>query len=523
MILEGNQIYRTPIIVAMRSSLLVPKQIYRRTFDSQRSMSIDYDLETIDTPSPDRLSEDGQNAIHETSIRILEEIGIEVAHEGARELLADASAQVDEESEIVKFPESLVEDCLEKPPSSFTLHGRNQNRNTGVGNGDTTLTSAYGAPNVLRYDEGRRASTIDDFEDLTKLAQMQDVIGCTGYNLCEPTDVPQQIKHYEMLQRTLKLTDKPVMGSTYGEDRAKASLEMVGIATDDRDLSKPYVAGVINTVSPRTLDERMTGGLIEYAKAGQPTLISPAMMANASGPSTLAGSMALANAEILAGITISQLANPGAPLVYGLPSSNVDVRYGSFSIGSPEGALFVNFAAQMGRYYDIPARAGGTLNDSKTVDDQSGTESMLQLLMTLLSDIDFVLHAAGILDSYSTVSPEKYVLDCERIRYVQRFQRGYELNEETFAFDLLSKTEPGSHFLNEQHTLNHCDTEHYMPDLFDRQSYDDWETAGSKDAFERAHDRVAEMLEAYERPPMDETLQDELDAFVDSEKERIME
>lgn len=481
-----------------------------------------YDLETIDVPSPDRLSEDGLDAIHETSIRILEEIGIEVAHEEARELLADAGARVDEESEIVEFPESLVDDCLETPPSSFTLHGRNPERNTGVGDGDTTLTSTYGAPNVLRYDEGRRSSTIDDYEDLVKLAQIHDVIGCTGYNICEPTDVPQEVKHYEMIQRSLELTDKPVMGSTYGEDRARASLEMVAIATDDRDLSKPYVAGIVNTVSPRTLDTRMTGGLLEYAKHGQPTLISPAVMANASGPSTLAGSLALANAEILAGITVSQLTNPGAPLVYGLPSSNVDVRYGSFSIGSPEGAMFVNFAAQMGRYYDVPSRAGGTLNDSKTVDDQSGAESMMQLMTAMLSDIDFVLHAAGILNSYSTVSPEKYVLDCERIEYVQRYLRGYELNDETFAFDLLSEVEPGSHFLNKRHTLDHCDTEHYMTEVFDRQSYDDWENAGSEDAFARAHDRVNELLDDYERPPFDEDRREELDSFVESEKERIL-
>jgi len=255
---------------------------------------MDYDLETTDVPHLERLDEAGRDAIHDVSMDILEDIGIEVDHEEAREYLADAGARVDHESGIVEIPESLVEDRLAEPPSSFTLHARNPDRNTGVGDGDTTLTSTYGAPNILRYDEGRRSSTIEDFEDLAKLAQMEDVIGCTGYNLCEPTDVPQEVKHYEMLRRSLTLTDKPVMGSTYGEDRARASLEMVGIATDDRELSKPYMAGVINTVTPRTLDTRMTGGLIEYAKAGQPTLVSPAVMANASGPSTLAGSMALA-------------------------------------------------------------------------------------------------------------------------------------------------------------------------------------------------------------------------------------
>ncbi|MEA5386420.1 trimethylamine methyltransferase family protein [Haloarculaceae archaeon H-GB2-1] len=266
----------------------------------------------------------------------------------------------------------------------------------------------------------------------------------------------------------------------------------------------------------------MTGGLLEYAKAGQPVLISPAVMANASGPSTLAGSFALANAEILTGVVLSQQINPGTPIVYGLPSSNVDVRYGSFSIGSPEGGLFVSFAAQMARSYDIPVRAGGTLNDSKTIDDQSGAESMFQLMIAMFSDIDFMLHAAGILNSYSTVSPEKYVLDCERIRYVQRFQRGYDLNDETFAVDLLEEVEPGGHFLNKRHTLEHSKTDHYMTKIFNRQSYDDWESKGSKDAFAAAHDRVNELLDTYERPPLDEDIEQELDEYVERGKEEAL-
>jgi trimethylamine--corrinoid protein Co-methyltransferase len=176
----------------------------------------------------------------------------------------------------------------------------------------------------------------------------------------------------------------------------------------------------------------------------------------------------------------------------------------------------------MSRYYGIPSRAGGTLNDSKTIDDQSGAESMMQMMTTMLSDIDFVLHAAGILNSYSTVSPEKYVLDCERIRYIQRFQRGYDLNDETFARELLEEVQPGGHFLNQRHTLNHCNTEHYMSEVFDRQSYDDWESDGSKDAFARAHDRVNDLLDEYERPPLDEDLREELREYVEEGKQTAL-
>ncbi|PSP84301.1 trimethylamine--corrinoid methyltransferase [Halobacteriales archaeon QS_1_68_17] len=481
---------------------------------------MEYDLATVDVPAPERLTEEGLDAIHETSIRILEEIGIEVAHDEARQLLDDAGAEID--GELVCLPRSLVEDCVEAAPASFTLHGRNPDRHVHVGGDDYALASGYGAPNVLTYEDGRRSSTIDDYEVLAKLAQSEDVITCTGYNLCEPNDVPQEVKHYDMIERSLVLTDKPVMGSVYGEDRAKASIEMVSIANEDPEMSKPYMTGVINTVPPRQWDTRMTGGLMEYAKHNQPTLISAVVMANASGPSTMAGSLALANAEILTGIAIAQQANPGVPVVYGLPASNVDVRYGSFSIGSPEGALFVSFAAQMGRYYGIPSRAGGNLTDAKTVGDQSGAESMLQMLTTMHSGINFVLHSAGIMNSYSTVSPEKYVLDCERIRYIERFADGYALNEDTFALDLLAEVEPGGHFLNKRHTLQHSKTDHYMSDLYDRQSYDDWESQGAKSPFERAHERVEQLLDEYERPPIDDDVRAELESFVDREREEIL-
>ncbi|MDR5672203.1 trimethylamine methyltransferase family protein [Halalkaliarchaeum sp. AArc-GB] len=489
--------------------------------------NMEYDLETIDVPTLETLSEAGVEAIHETTIEILEDIGIRISHEGAVELLEEHGASVEDDSEdaeLVTIPRSLIEDAVAEAPSSFTLHARNPDRSVGVGDGDgPALASGYGAPNVRTFEDGTRSSTIDDYETLAKLAQSEDVIDVTGYNLCEPNDVPQEVKHYEMIQRSLTLTDKPILGSTYGPDRAKASLEMAGIANDDRELSKPYAAGVINTISPRRWDKKMTGGLIEYAKHGQPTLVSAAVMANASGPSPLAGSMALANAEILTGITIAQLTNPGTPVVYGLPSSNVDVRHGTFSIGSPEGALFVSYAAQIGRYYDIPSRAGGCLTDAKTVDDQSGAESMMQLMTTMYSGIDFVLHAAGILDSYSTVSPEKYVLDAERIRYVKRFQEGYDLDEDAFALDLLREVEPGGHFLDKRHTLNHCKTDHYMSEIYDRQSTDDWENQGEKTSFELAREKVDARLEEYEQPPLDEDLAAELERYVEKGSEKALQ
>lgn len=468
----------------------------------------------------ENLTEDGVVRIHDTSLDILSDIGIKVDYEQALDILADHGAKVDREDRIVRFPRSLVEDAIEDAPSTFTLHGRNPDQSVTIGDGEPAFSPSGSAPNVLTYGEGRRPSQLEDYTKFVKLAQMEDLLATAGYNTCEPNDIDESIKHYRLMEQAIKLSDKPLKGESWGADRARAALDMTGIAVQDRELSKPYVFSTINTVSPRTLDTRMTGGLLEYAREGQPTMISPAMMAGASGPATLAGTFALGNAEVLAGLTVAQLANPGVPVIYGFPTSNIDIRYGSFSIGSPEGALSVSFAAQMARFYGIPSRAGGGLTDSKVVDDQSGAESMFNQLVGVFSGVDLMHQSMGILDSYSTTSPEKFVLDAERLRYIKRFREGFEISEETLAMDLFEEVEPGGHFLNKRHTLNHGD-EHIRPELFFRDSYDNWAEAGEKDAFVRAHEYVESQLDAYERPPIDTEMESDLDAYIDNAIEDI--
>ena len=480
----------------------------------------DSEFTTRLAPPLDRLSEAGVEAIHEASIEILEDIGIKINHDGALDVFEEHGASVDRDDNVVTISRDLVEESIDRAPTAFTLHGRDPDKSIAVGgdDGEQVRAPGYGPPNIRTFADGRRSSQLSDYENLVKLAHSEDVINCTGYNVCEPNDVDQEIKHYEMVKRSLTLSDQPLMASTYGSDRAEACLEMVGIAVDDRELSRPYVAGLINTVPPRSLDTKMLGGLMTYAKHGQPPIVSSFTMAGASGPATIAGSLAQANAENLMGITLAELINPGTPVIYGVPSSNIDVRYGSLSIGSPESALFISFAGQMGRYYDIPSRAGGSLSDTKTVDYQGGFESMLTLAATTFSGIDFVLHAAGILESYSTISPEKFVLDCEMMRYLDRLARGYQLSADHFALDLIAEVDPASHFLNQRHTLEHSKTEFFRPEVVDKRSHGDWAEDGGKTAFEMGHDRVQARLEEYERPGLDPAIEEELEAFVEEDK-----
>lgn len=472
-------------------------------------------IESTDVPLLDRLPSEGEEAIHERSVTILADYGISVNHEEARRLLDEAGCTVDEESNLVYIPASLAEEMMAQAPSQFTIRGRENQSDVTFGGEDPVITTAAGPPNMLTFDGGRRSSTMEDFKLFQKLVQQEDTIDTVGHEIVIPTDYDDSVAFVEMQRQALTLTDKIPFASCYGEDRARITAEMVGIVHDDPDLSDHYLFANANSVSPRTWDNKMTGGVIQHAKMGQPVIIAPAVMAGASGPATIAGAMSLANAEILAGITIAQLANPGTPVVYGLATSNTDIRYGTFATGSPEGALFVSLAGQMARYYDVPSRAGGGLTDAKTIGDQSGSEAMLQLFVSMFSGIDFISHGAGILDSYSTASPEKFVLDAERLRYLQRLREGFELTEETFALDLIGEVAPAGHFLNKRHTLEFAQEEFIIPDVAVRTSYDSWAGEGKKSAFRRASDRVDTMLDSYERPAMSGDTKRDIDRFVD--------
>jgi trimethylamine--corrinoid protein Co-methyltransferase len=467
-------------------------------------------------PTLEHLDEESQRAIHEVSIEIIEDIGIQINQQRAQSLLAANGGEI-HENDVVTLPRDLVEQRVQDAPAEFTLHARNPDNDVTVGGTGTPVrVPGYGPTHINTFEGGRRPSRLGDYELLVKLAHVEDVIDCTGYNLCEPTDLDGAGKHLAMLKRSLQFSDKPLMASTYGAELAGDSLDMVAIAMDDPDLTKPYVAGLINTVPPRSMDTRMLGGLLTYARRGQPLIISSFTMAGASGPADLGASMAQANAENLVCITLSQIVNPGTPVVYGVPSANIDPRHGSLSIGSPESALFASFAAQMGRFYDLPSRGGGGLTDAKSVGHQSGFESTLVQSVADFAGADFVLNAAGILESYTAISPEKFVLDCEALRYLDRFRDGYSVSADSIPLDLIEATDPASHFLGEPHTLEHSDSGFYRPKAVDKRSYDDWADHGSKTAHELAHDRVRECLAAYEKPPLDDDIERDLEAFGDA-------
>lgn len=469
---------------------------------------VNEDTGTRDLPPLERLDQAGLAAIHEASMQIIDTLGIQLDHDRARAVFRARGAEVGED-DVVTIPRDIIEESVASAPPEFVLHGRDPARDVSVGGSDPVRAPGYGPPNVYTHADGRRQSRLSDYETLTKLAHVADVINCTGYSVCEPADVDRRQKHFAMLRRSLSLSDQPVMASARGEQRARDCLDMVGIAVGDRELRDPYVAGLVNTVPPRRIDSEMLGGLMTYAEAGQPVIVSSFTMAGASGPETLPASIAQANAENLVGIALAQQINPGTPVVYGAPTSNIDTRHGSLSIGSPESALVVAVAAQLGRHYGVPTRAGGALTDAKSVDYQSGFESTLLGTVTDMAGVDFVLHAAGIMDSYETVSPEKFVLDCEALRYLDRFRRGFSIDPDQLGLERIADVEPAGHFLG-----NGDEADFLRPSVVDKRSHSDWVADGERSTTELARDRVSTLLDAYERPRLDPDVERELDRYV---------
>lgn len=453
--------------------------------------------------------------VHETSLYILEHIGVDFHHPAALELFSKSGARV--EGERVFFPPQLVKEQIKKAPSQFKLYARNPDNDLVIGGNKMAFTPGYGAPFVTDLYSGRRKGTLEDFVNFVKLtgaSANQDI--CSGA-VIEPNDVPSEIRHAQMLYTAIKYSDKCFMGSAMGEQGAKDSLRMASIlfGSEKQLAEKPRFISILCSLTPLKYDLRMLGAIMEYSRAGQPQLISSLSIAGATGPVTLAGNLALQNAEILAGIVLTQLVREGAPVIFAGVSSNAEMRSGSLSIGSPEMALNTAATAQMARFYNLPSRSGGAICDAKVPDAQAAYESMMSLLMAQVSGINFVLHTAGILDTYNCMSYEKFIIDDEMCGMVKRIKKGFEVNEETLGFNAIKEAGPGGHFLDKDHTFNHFLSEFYQSTLSNRDDFDSWCTKGAPQSMEAAHKRCKEILETYETPELPADVDRELLKFIE--------
>ncbi len=320
-----------------------------------------------------------------------------------------------------------------------------------------------------------------------------------------------------MVYNTLKYSDKPLMGSVYGYENARHCIEMAAIPFGGLDAikEKPVIASIPCTLTPLSYDDAQLGAIMAYAETGQPQLINSLSMAAMTTPATIAGLVSVQNAEVLAGIVLAQCINPGTPVVYSASGSNADMSSGSLCIGSPEDAVVSLLNGQLAKYYQIPCRISGALSDAKMMDSQAAYESAITLMMTQMAGGNFILHSAGIIETYNCTSFEKLIIDNEIIGNLKRIDQGVTVNEETLAYEVIEEVGPGGVFLTHDHTVENFRDEFYMPTLSDRKPYEQWVDNGALPIEKVANAKWKKILADYEEPA--------LPADVDADLRRYME
>jgi len=469
------------------------------------------------------LPEEHVEALHEASLRILEELGIEVMSARARAMLEVAGAIVDHGTGNVRLGRDVVEAALASAPSEFTLTPRNPERAVTIGGNRLVFGLVAGPPAIHDRERGRRSSNMADYENFIRLAHYFNAIHMIGNQVSAPMELPANNRHLDTYNANLSLSDLTFHCTAIGRGRALDGIEMMaisrGISLDDMAAS-PGVATVININSPRRFDDAMAEGLLTMAEHGQPVAVTPFTLMGAMTPVTLAAALAQQNAEALFGLTLTQLARPGTPVMYGAFTSNVDMKSGSPAFGTPENAKANAAAGQLARRYSIPYRSSNA-NASNVVDAQAAYETQMSLWGAVLGGANLVYHAAGWMEGGLQASYEKLVLDVEMLQHMMEFLRPIEVDEASLGFDAMARVPTGGHFFGDEHTLERYETAFYAPILSDWQTWESWDEAGGATATERATQVWKDALGDYTAPPMDDDARGALDEFIAKRKVEI--
>lgn len=466
------------------------------------------------------ISTDQLEQIHLASLSLLENYGMLVMHESARAMLAVAGAEVNPDTGMVRFDRGLVMEKVSLAPSEITLHARNPAKNIKLGGNHLAFTSVGGPAYCNDLDLGRRRGSFEEACDYIRLVQSLDIIHQEGGGPFEPIELPAETRHLDLYHAQIRLLDKNWQPIALGRDRARDAINMARISlgmSAEKMAQKPALFAIINTNSPLQLDAPMAEGIIEMSGAGQVVCITPFTLAGAMAPVTLAGTLTQQNAEALAGITLAQVVRPGAPVVYGAFSSNVDMKSGSPAFGTPEYTKAAQASGQLARRYGIPMRSS-SVTSSNIVDAQSTYESAMALWGAITGHANIIVHAAGWLEGGLTASFEKLIVDAEMLQMMSEYLKPIEVSDATIALDAIAEAGAGGHFFGVEHTMTRYETAFYQPFLTEQRNFETWEEAGSVDTQIRANRIWKQLLQEYQQPPLDLAIDEELSEYVAKRK-----
>ena len=464
-------------------------------------------------PWVDLLTEEQVQTIHEASMDVIEEVGVEFRCEDAIAMWKATGASVD--GVRVRIDRELLMELVGTAPSSYTMVARDRSFDATVGDGKTIFTPSYGAPYVLGLDGVRRPARLEDFRNFTKLNHLSPALHMSGGLVCEPMDVPVPKRHLYMTQSLLTYSSKPFMGAVTSMERAEDSLHMAGIVFgQDTVRDTTVMTCLANGNTPLVWDKTMLDSVRVFAGANQATLFSPFVLGGASTPASTVGSVIQVNIEALTGVAFSQLVRVGAPALYGQWLSTVSMKTGAPQAGTPEICHMNLLTAQMARHYRLPSRCSGSCTSSKMVDAQAGYEAGRNMYGVLMAGINFVLSTTGYLESAMCQSYAKWVLDSEQLELMHRLGSGVSFTDLDEVLETMREVPPGGHHLGTAHTLANFQTAFSMPEMMNSDNYEQWLADGSLSAEDRAAARCRELLEEYEEPALPDDVRTELDEFV---------
>lgn len=464
------------------------------------------------------LTEEAIEIIEYNAETILEEVGVNfVDNPAALERWRAAGAEID--GERVRIPRGLARELCKTAPSSFVQHARNPERNVEIGGNTLVCAPVYGPPFVRDLDGGRRYATMDDFEKFVKLGYMSKWLHHSGGTVCEPTDVPVNKRHLDMLLAHMTLSDKPFMGSVTEPSRAQDSVEMCEILFGKEFVQENTVmTSLININSPLTFDDVMMGALEVYAQNNQACIISPFIVGGAMAPVSVAGTLTQVLAEVLAGVAYSQLIRPGAPVIFGAFVTSIDMNSGAPTFGTPEASQILYGAGQLARRMNLPYRSGGGLCGSKLPDAQAAYETAHTHNAVLLGGVNFMLHSCGWLEGGLVSSFEKFVMDADQLGTLHKMARGVSFDEDAQAMEAIREVGPGGHYLGCAHTQAHFKDAFWRSEVLDYKPFETWEEEGARDTQALAGERVKKLLDAYQKPALDPAVEAALISYVAEKK-----
>ena len=494
---------------ARRTSTTIEQVPWRRLTNPFRAVEI--------------LSADQVEAIHRASLRILAEIGFEVLGDRVLDAFARAGARVDRLERRIRLDPGQVEELVATAPRQFRLHARNPERDVIFGEGHLVFSAVGGPAFVTDIERGRRPGNFADFVDYVRVIGALDVIHQEGGGPLEPTDLPVATRHLDMYATFAKELDKTWQCLGFGPTPVHDAMAIAALVRGvDHDAleDEPSCMTIINTNSPLRLDGPMGDGLIEMAKHGQPVVATPFTLAGAMSPVSIAGAIAQQNAEVLFLVALSQIVRPGAPMVYGAFTSNVDMRTGSPAFGTPEYVKGALASGQMARRYGLPWRSSNA-TASNVVDAQAAYESEMAVWGSIMGGVNLLYQGAGWLEGGLTASFEKLILDAEILQMMSEVLQPLPVDEASLGFDAIADVGPGGHFFSTAHTLERFEHAFYRPLISDWRNFETWQADGSHTATERANVVWKRLLAERVTPELDPPVAEALDAFVAQRKREI--